>query len=169
MINVGFITEPTGAHVDAYLDSIARCRNIAQVAVADESGQVFDKARAALAGRFPNLGTFRDAGEMLRTERPQLTVVTLEPHRSPPVISAALQADCHVLSEKPACVRAEDFEPLVRIADSRKRHLMLALANRSIPQVRKAREIIEGLGLSVATPDEAREILSLKGGANVGF
>jgi uncharacterized protein (DUF849 family) len=43
------------------------------------------------------------------------------------------------------------------------------LAESNAAQVRKAREIIEGLGLGVATPDEAREILSLKGGANVGF
>jgi len=84
LINVGFITEPAGAHIEAYLGSIARCRNIAQVAVADESGQVFDKARSALAGRFPNLRTFRDPGEMLRTVRPQLAVVTLEP-RSPAI------------------------------------------------------------------------------------
>jgi uncharacterized protein (DUF849 family) len=30
-------------------------------------------------------------------------------------------------------------------------------------QVRQVRQIIEGLGLTVATPDEAREILQLKG------
>jgi len=31
------------------------------------------------------------------------------------------------------------------------------------------RQIIEGFGLAVATPAEAREILSLKGGDKVGF
>jgi uncharacterized protein (DUF849 family) len=35
--------------------------------------------------------------------------------------------------------------------------------------VRQARKIIEGLGLEVASPDEAREILSLKGGDQVAF
>jgi len=30
--------------------------------------------------------------------------------------------------------------------------------------VRLARKIVEGLGLEIATPDEAREILDLKGG-----
>jgi uncharacterized protein (DUF849 family) len=35
--------------------------------------------------------------------------------------------------------------------------------------VRAARQIIEGLGLEVATPDEARAMLKLKGGANVNF
>ena len=36
-------------------------------------------------------------------------------------------------------------------------------------QVRAARQIIEGLGLSVASPDEARDILELKGGDRVAF
>ena len=42
-------------------------------------------------------------------------------------------------------------------------------AESNAEQVRIARTIIEGLGLEVATPDEAREILSLKGGDKVGF
>ena len=33
----------------------------------------------------------------------------------------------------------------------------------------KVRKILEGLGLEIATPDDAREILSLKGGDKVGF
>ena len=36
-------------------------------------------------------------------------------------------------------------------------------------QVLKARQIIEGLGLEIASPDEAREMLALKGGDKVSF
>ena len=43
------------------------------------------------------------------------------------------------------------------------------LATSNAVQVSKVRQIIESLGLSVATPDEAREILSLKGGDQVNF
>ena len=43
------------------------------------------------------------------------------------------------------------------------------LARTNAEQVTKVRGIIEGLGLSVATPDEAREILGLKGGDRVEF
>ena len=43
------------------------------------------------------------------------------------------------------------------------------LAKSNADQVKLARKIIEGLGLEVATPDEAREILSLKGGDAVNF
>ena len=43
------------------------------------------------------------------------------------------------------------------------------LAESNAQQVTRARELIESLGKSVATPDEAREILSLKGGDKVAF
>lgn len=43
------------------------------------------------------------------------------------------------------------------------------LAESNAAQVRQVRQIIEGLGLEIATPDEAREILALKGGAKVAF
>jgi uncharacterized protein (DUF849 family) len=43
------------------------------------------------------------------------------------------------------------------------------LAESNAQQVRAARQIIEGLGLEVASADEAREMLQLKGGNNVNF
>jgi len=43
------------------------------------------------------------------------------------------------------------------------------LAKTNAQQVTRIRSIIEALSLEVATPDEAREILQLKGGNNVGF
>ena len=43
------------------------------------------------------------------------------------------------------------------------------LAQSNAAQVRRARGLIEGLGLEVATPDEARQMLQLKGRSNVSF
>jgi len=43
------------------------------------------------------------------------------------------------------------------------------LAPSNAAQVANVRKIIEGLGLEIATPDEARQILALKGGDKVGF
>lgn len=43
------------------------------------------------------------------------------------------------------------------------------LARENADQVRRVRKIIEGLALDVATPDEARTLLALKGGDQVGF
>jgi len=43
------------------------------------------------------------------------------------------------------------------------------LAKSNAEQVAKARRILEELGLSIAAPNEAREMLKLKGGRNVAF
>src|ERR1700753_2477534 len=43
------------------------------------------------------------------------------------------------------------------------------LAETNAAQGRRVRSIIEGLGLAVASPDEAREMLALKGGDKVAF
>jgi uncharacterized protein (DUF849 family) len=43
------------------------------------------------------------------------------------------------------------------------------LAESNAVQVKLVRQILEGIGLEVATPDEAREILALKGADKVGF
>jgi uncharacterized protein (DUF849 family) len=43
------------------------------------------------------------------------------------------------------------------------------LAESNAQQVRHVRRIVEGLGLELATPDEAREILQLKGRERVAF
>jgi uncharacterized protein (DUF849 family) len=43
------------------------------------------------------------------------------------------------------------------------------LAKSNASQVHQVRQIIEGLGLEVATPAEARQLLELKGAAIVNF
>jgi uncharacterized protein (DUF849 family) len=43
------------------------------------------------------------------------------------------------------------------------------LATSNAEQVRKVREIVEGLGYEIAGPDDAREMLALKGGDRVAF
>jgi uncharacterized protein (DUF849 family) len=43
------------------------------------------------------------------------------------------------------------------------------LAKTNAEQVMKARRLLEELGLSIATPDDARQMLKLKGGRNVAF
>ncbi|MFQ5468471.1 MAG: 3-keto-5-aminohexanoate cleavage protein, partial [Kiloniellaceae bacterium] len=43
------------------------------------------------------------------------------------------------------------------------------LAESNAEQVRSIRQVLEGLSLDIATPDEARAMLDLKGGDAVGF
>jgi predicted dehydrogenase len=71
-----------------------------------------------------------------------VVLLTVEAHRAPERIQAALESGCHVLTEKPACVRVADFGALARTAEERRLHLMLAMANRMEARVRKAHEIV---------------------------
>jgi uncharacterized protein (DUF849 family) len=49
------------------------------------------------------------------------------------------------------------------------RHFPGRLATSNAEQVRLVRHVLEGLSLEVATPDDAREMLQLKGGDKVAF
>ena len=143
-VRVGIITEPkTSGHLGYWFNSLAGCQGIEQVAVADQSGQAFGEARTSL-GRFAaDLVTFQDYREMLKDFRPELVLVSLEAHHAPEAIRAVLESGVHVLSEKPACVRAEDFRPLVKLARHKKVNLMLALPSRLSANTKRAKQIVD--------------------------
>ena len=141
-VRVGVITQEQGPHLRIYLESLAKSEGVAGVAIADESGATFDQAADLLGGRFLDLPRFRDYGEMIEKFKPQMALISLEAHLAPDPIRRALEGNCSVLAEKPACVRAEDFEPLVRLAEFRNLNLMLALPGRLSPAAVKAKELI---------------------------
>jgi predicted dehydrogenase len=142
-IRVGIITEPRGPHLSIYLKAFATTRGIERVAIADASSTTFKDAKTALGSRGATLETFTDYRKMLAEFRPQLALVTLAADHAPEPILAALESGCHVVAEKPACVRASDFERAVRLAESKQRNLMLAFANRRLPPALKARELVQ--------------------------
>lgn len=140
-IKVGVITNDEGAHLDLYFTALAEAQEAQCVVLADPSGKAVATARKCLGDR---LTATYDSGEaMLDREQPVMTLVSLEARLAPPAIEAALTAGCHVLAEKPACVRIEDFARLAALAESKQRHLTLALANRLNPEVREARRLIQ--------------------------
>ena len=109
--------------------------------LSDPSGRSFGPARKALGEKLA--ATYESRETMLREANPDLALVSYEAVKAPPEINAALDAGCHVFAEKPACVRAEEFEPLVHKAESKKLNLMLALANRVTPAVQEAKRLID--------------------------
>ena len=135
-LTVAVLTDLGGAHLDSYFAALAAIKQVGAVVVADPSGASLAAATKTLG---PTLTIFeRDHARVLADHNPRLALVTLEAVHAPPVIQQALAANCHVLAEKPSCVKAEDFEPLVRLADMKHRHLMLAFANRMRGTVRAA-------------------------------
>lgn len=137
---VALITNAEGAHISAYLASLAGSRDVSGVVVADPSGRQAAAARTALGARF--IAAYESAEALFAEHRPELALVSLEPGLAPAAIERALDAGCHVLAEKPAVLSAERFHALARKAEAQGLHLMLALANRSRPEIRFAREWI---------------------------
>ncbi len=140
-ITAAVLTEVGGAHVESYLSSLAATAEVESVVVADPSGSCEATAKKTLGAKLKAFE--RDHARVLTDHRPTLALVTLEALNAPPVIKAALEGNCHVLAEKPSCVKAEDFEPLVRLAEMKHRHLSLALANRLRGTVQAARKMIQ--------------------------
>jgi len=143
-VHVGVITQSHGAHLREYFASLADTPEVAKVAVADDSGECLPLARELLKDKLD--GEYREPASMLSRHKPALALVSMEPARAPAVIDLALEAGCHVLTEKPACLSAADFSPLVRKAEMKHLEVMLALANRPHAPVREARRIV-GQGL----------------------
>src|ERR1700730_14035772 len=140
-IRVGVLTHAEGAHLDAYFNALAKIPEAESVVLADPSGRTVAQAKKLLGAKLQ--GTCKDRADLLKKSRPALALVTMEAAQAPPAIEAALDAGCHVLSEKPGCVRAADFDKLVRKAQQKHLHLMLALANRVHPAAQEARRLVQ--------------------------
>jgi predicted dehydrogenase len=137
---VAVITNQEGAHLNSYFPALAQSAETGIVFLADPSGKTAEEARKTLGPKFG--GAYASAGELFAKNKCQLTLVSLEPKLAPAAIEAALEAGSHVLAEKPACLNLADFTRLCEKANSKKLHLMLALANRLNPETLFAQKLI---------------------------
>ena len=140
-INVAVIGQ-LGVNIAPYLKILGSSPSLDRIALCDESGGLFQYTERYIGPRAKDLSTFRDPAAMLREIRPELVVISLEAHLAPRKIQMALEANCHVVVEKPACTNVADFDRLVSLATSRQRHLMLALATRIHAGAVKARQLL---------------------------
>lgn len=140
-MKVGVMTQAGGAHLSLYFQSLQKIAEVSEVVLADPDGASEAEARSILGEKLTK--TYRSYEEMLTNEKPGMALVSVEGKRGPGAIRLALEAGCPVLAEKPACVEAGDFAPLVDLAASKKLPLMLALANRLNPEVLAAKRLIE--------------------------
>jgi predicted dehydrogenase len=135
------VTQADGAHLPDYFAALARADEVESVALAEPSGKIESVARGALGAKLTDLHA--TAADLLRQFQPHMVIVSLESVLAPAAIDAALDAGCHVVAEKPSCVRTADMERLVAKAQAKHRHLMLAMPNRLHAPVREARRLIE--------------------------
>ena len=139
-ITVALVTNRTGAHVGAYLNALRDTKACSAVVIADPDNRWVAPARKVLGAKLT--GVYRDAKAMLAKEKPAMAMVTMEAKIAPAAIDLALEAGSHVFAEKPACLSAKEFAPLINKADGKHLHVMFALANRLNPEFIAARQLI---------------------------
>jgi predicted dehydrogenase len=104
-----------------------------------------DEARlAAAAGVYPPRRTYTDYREMLAKEKLDCALV-VTPHATHyEVAKAALEADLHVLVEKPMTLFARDARELLRLAGERGRVVSLGYAHNFTQNILRGHEVVAG-------------------------
>lgn len=139
-LRVAVLTHAGAAHLGLYFRALAAAESVSEVVLADPDAASVEEARMLIGEKL--VGVHRDHAAACHDGRPRLALVSTEAVRGPAAIAAALDAGCHVLAEKPACVSAADFSPLAERAETAGLHLMLALANRLAPEVIEAKRLV---------------------------
>ncbi|QDT98165.1 Gfo/Idh/MocA family protein [Gimesia aquarii] len=140
-ISVAVLTNETGAHLSAYFSALKEIDEVKEVFLSDPSQQQVKSAQSQLGSKLKDV--YQAPEILFQNEKPNLALVTMEARQAPRSISLALEQGCHVFAEKPACLSVPQFEPLVQKAESKHLHLSLALANRTNPEIRFAKSLIQ--------------------------
>jgi predicted dehydrogenase len=139
--DVALFTHEDGPHLSSYIDALAKTPEVGSVLLCDPKSSTVESVRAGVGAKF--VAAYQSPQELFQARKPLVSLIAMEAVLAPPVIHAALDAGCHIMAEKPACVRPADFAPLVAKAHASKRLLMLALTNRLEPAMLEARRIIQ--------------------------
>lgn len=128
------IGDISGNHLRAIADHPA----IDLVAVCD-----IDPGRAEAAAHQYGVKAFTDVDELLREARPEVVHITLPHHLHAPVAIKALQAGCHVLTEKPVAESYSAGAALAEVARSSDRTLGVCFQNRYNDSSQALRRVVD--------------------------
>ena len=109
------------------------------VAVADVNA---DRARAV--GEEHGVPQFASGGELIASGLADAVLIATPHYFHPPVAVEAFEAGLHVLSEKPIGVQIGGAEQMAEAARKSGKVFSVMFQMRSLPHIRKARELIEG-------------------------
>lgn len=139
--DVALFTHEDGPHLSSYIDALAKTPEVGSVYLCDPKSSTVEPVRSGVGAKF--VAAYQSPQKLFKAKKPLVSLIAMEAVLAPPVVDAALDAGCHILAEKPACVRPADFAPLVAKANAGKQHLMLALTNRLEPAMLEARRIVQ--------------------------
>jgi len=118
IVNIGVIG--CGHWGPNHVRVFSQLRDSRVTACADPDGERLEAVRE----QHPEVRRFKDHEELLRSGGVEAVVVAAPTRVHYAVVKAALEADKHVLCEKPLCVHWQEAEELVALAKSRRRVLM---------------------------------------------
>jgi len=133
---MGFIG--CGAWGPNHVRNFAALPGVDVVAAADLQEDRLARVKAIV----PDLATFTDAAQMLATCRLDAVVVSTPTRTHYDVVRQALLAGVHVLCEKPLCIEGSEADALVRLADEKKKILMVGHVFMFNPGILKLRELV---------------------------
>lgn len=97
----------------------------------------------SMAERFNVRKYYTDLSEMLKKEKLDVVDVCTPPQTHLPLATQAIEAGCHVLSEKPLAMKASDVDLLYRMAHKKGVKLCVVHQNLFNPAVQKARRLLD--------------------------
>ena len=110
-----------GAWGSQHARAIAKTPGAQLAAIAEPS----DSARAAAQAQHPGAAVYADYRQMLQREQLAAADIVVPPYLHHEVASAALEAGCHVLLEKPMCLQLDQCDQLIALAQKNTRHLAI--------------------------------------------
>jgi myo-inositol 2-dehydrogenase/D-chiro-inositol 1-dehydrogenase len=110
-----------GAWGSQHARVIAKTPGAQLAAIADPS----EANRATAKADHPKAIFYEDYRTMLKSEKLDAVDLVLPPHLHYVGAKAALSAGCHVLLEKPMCLKVADCDKLIALAESKKLHLAI--------------------------------------------
>ncbi len=128
-----------GAWGEQHARAIAKTPGVQFAAIVSRTGKNRDAARAA----HPNVTLYDDYSAMLERERPDVVDIVLPTNLHYDAATAALNAGCHVLLEKPMCLRLDHCDALIALAQKKKLHLAIGHEFRFSSLWGKIKEMVE--------------------------
>jgi predicted dehydrogenase len=123
----------------AHLPVLKKLRTVEIVAICDPD---LPKARA-LAERFTIRDVFDDIEDLLGHEHLDAILVATPNHLHEPHVMAGLSAGCHVLVEKPGSLSPAGEQKVGRLAERKKRVVMVGMTHRYRPDAQAVRSFIQ--------------------------
>lgn len=135
-LRIGFVG--CGMAGESHLEQVASVPQVEMAALCD----IREEALNAMGKRYGVQGRYTDHRRMFAEAKLNAVAVITSADAHYPIVRDALQANLHVLCEKPLAMETDQCWELVRLAAEKKRILAVTYTYRFVPDTRRIKEIV---------------------------